>query len=59
MLRLPEGRCEMFKLPNVDKNCLYYDIGVTKFVSYDFGGNRLVNDALEFIITNCVVNFGF
>ena len=30
MLRLPDRRCEMFKLPNVDMKCSYYDIGVTK-----------------------------
>ena len=30
MLRLPDGSCEMFKLPNVDTNCLCYDFGVTK-----------------------------
>ena len=30
MLRLPDRRCEIFKLPNVDTKCSHYDIGVTK-----------------------------
>ena len=30
MLRLPDRGCEMFKLPNVDTKCSYYDTGVTK-----------------------------
>ena len=30
MLQLPDRGCKMFKLPNVDTKCSYYDTGVTK-----------------------------